>query len=298
MEKYNEKVWLFLPKEELEKGVLDQVDNMSSMFFVSGMAIMADAHVGKGCSIGSVISTKGAIIPAAVGVDIGCGMIAVKTNLIKEQLGDLSELFHSIERSVPMSAGRYNKNISESAYKRIKELEVLSEEIDMDKKFNTNNWRNQLGTLGGGNHFIEICLDENKNVWVTLHSGSRGIGNKIGMYYISKAQELCKQMLVQLPDPDLAYLPEGTELFNDYIKDMRWAQHFALLNRDEMMDRILKDISFAVFKENGHQMKFEIERINSHHNFTQIENLFKSNCWITRKGAIKADIGLKMMIPV
>src|SRR3990167_10865491 len=225
MEKYNEKVWLFLPKEELEKGVLDQVDNMSSMFFVSGMAIMADAHVGKGCSIGSVISTKGAIIPAAVGVDIGCGMIAVKTNLIKEQLGDLSELFHSIERSVPMSAGRYNKNISESAYKRIKELEVLSEEIDMDKKFNTNNWRNQLGTLGGGNHFIEICLDENKNVWVTLHSGSRGIGNKIGCYYIAKAQELCKQMLVELPDPDLAYLPEGTELFNDYIRDMRWAQH-------------------------------------------------------------------------
>jgi len=117
------------------------------------------------------------------------------------------------------------------------------------------------------------------------------------MHYINKAQELCKSMHIQLPDPDLAYLPEGSEIFNDYIKDMRWAQHFALLNRDEMMDRILKDVSHAVFKENGHQAEFEIERINSHHNFTQIENHLKQNIWITRKGAIQANIGQRMMIP-
>ena len=298
MYKINDNIIAFLPPETIETEALAQIKNTASMpFLFKHVAVMPDTHYGRGSTVGTVLATKGAIIPAAIGVDIGCGMIAVKTNLIQEQLRDLSELFNSIERSVPMSAGKFNHKISESAQKRIEELEKMSGDIDMDKKFGTNNWRNQLGTLGGGNHFIEICLDENENVWVTLHSGSRGIGNKIGMYYIAKAQKLCNQMFIQLPDPDLAYLPEGTELFNDYIRDMRWAQHFALLNRDEMMDRILKDVSFSVFKENGHQSEFETERINSHHNFTQIENHFKSNVWVTRKGAIKADIGLKMMIP-
>src|SRR3990167_1218972 len=298
MYKIGEKIVAFLPPETIEAEALKQIENTSSMpFLFKHVAVMPDTHYGKGSTVGTVLATKGAVIPAAVGVDIGCGMIAVKTNLKQEQLGSLDELLHSIERSVPMSAGKFNNKIGESAQKRIEELETLAGEIDMDKKFGTNNWRNQLGTLGGGNHFIEICLDENETVWVTLHSGSRGIGNKIGCYYIAKAQELCKQMLVELPDPDLAYLPEGTELFNDYIRDMRWAQHFALLNRDEMMDRVLKDVSYAVFKENGYQAEFEGERIISHHNFTQIENHFGQNIWVTRKGAIKADLGYKMMIP-
>lgn len=292
-----EKIITFLPPETIEPEALEQIKNTSSVpFLFHHVAVMPDTHYGKGSTVGTVLATKGAIIPAAVGVDIGCGMIAVKTNLTLEQLGDLSKLRASIERSIPMSAGKFNNKITESAQKRIDELETLAG-FDMDKKFGTNNWRNQLGTLGGGNHFIEVCLDTENIIWVTLHSGSRGIGNKIGCYYIEKAQELCESMFIELPDRDLAYLPEGSELFNDYIRDMRWAQKFALLNRDEMMDRVLKDISYQVFKENGHQKDFELERINSHHNFTQLENHFGNNVWTTRKGAVKAGIGDKSMIP-
>lgn len=298
MIKISEKIIAFLPEESIEKEALNQIKNTASISFLfKHLAVMPDTHYGKGSTVGTVLPTQGAIIPAAVGVDIGCGMIAVKTNLIKEELGDLAIIRKSIERSIPMSAGRFNEKITESAQKRIEELEVLAGDIDMDKKFGTNNWRHQLGTLGGGNHFIEICLDENEMVWVTLHSGSRGIGNKIGNYYIGLAQKLCDSMFISLPDRDLSYLPEGSKEFDDYIRDLRWAQKFALLNREEMMDRVLKDISYAVFKENGHQEDFEIERINCHHNFTQIENHFSQNIWITRKGAIQARLGMKGMIP-
>lgn len=288
----------FLPEEQIEPEALEQIKNTASMPFVfHHVAVMPDTHYGKGSTVGTVLPTQGAVIPAAVGVDIGCGMIAVKTSLKKEQLKDLLAIRHSIERSIPMSAGRFNSKITDSAQKRIEELEKLAVYVDMDKKFGATNWRNQLGTLGGGNHFIEICLDESDTIWVTLHSGSRGIGNKIGCYYIKKAQELCESMLIELPDRDLAYLPEGHPLFDEYITYMRWAQHFALLNREEMMDRVLKDISYYVFKENGHQKDFEVERINCHHNFTQIENHMGSNVWITRKGAIQAPVGMRGMIP-
>lgn len=298
MYKIKEKIISFLPEDTIEPEALKQIENTASVpFLFKHVAVMPDAHYGKGSTVGTVLPTKGAIIPAAVGVDIGCGMIAVKTNLKREQLGDLAIIRASIERSIPMSAGKFNNKITESAQKRIEELEKLSGDEDMDNRFGTNNWRFQLGTLGGGNHFIEICLDTEETVWVTLHSGSRGIGNKIGCYYIDKATKLCDQMFITLPDKDLSYLPEGTELFNDYIRDMRWAQHFALLNREEMMDRVLKDISYAIYKENGHQKDFEIERINCHHNFTQIEQHFNSNIWITRKGAIQAKLGMKGMIP-
>lgn len=298
MNKIGDKIIAFLPETSIEPEALQQIKNTASVpFLFKHVAVMPDTHYGKGSTVGTVLPTLGAIIPAAVGVDIGCGMIAVRTNLKKEQLGDLSALLHSIERSIPMSAGKFNNKVTESAQKRIEELEKLAGELDMDKKFGTNNWRFQLGTLGGGNHFIEVCLDETETVWVTLHSGSRGIGNKIGCYYIDKSQKLCESMFVQLPDRDLSYLPETSELFNDYIRDMRWAQHFALLNREEMMDRVLKDISYQIFKEDGHQKDFEIERINCHHNFTQIENHFGKNVWITRKGAIQAKQGMKGMIP-
>ena len=296
MYKIDENIIAFLPPETIEVEALGQIKNTASMpFLFKHVAVMPDTHYGKGSTVGTVLATKGAIIPAAVGVDIGCGMIAVKTNLKQEQLGDLNELLHSIERSVPMSAGKFNNKITETAQIRIDELRN-TDGIEIADKL-SKNWPESLGTLGGGNHFIEICLDENEDVWVTLHSGSRGVGNKIGCYYIEQAQKLCESMLVQLPDRDLAYLPEGHQLFEDYIRDLRWAQKFALLNRDEMMDRVLKDVSYAVFKENGHQKDFEVERINSHHNFTQIENHFGQYCWITRKGAIKADTGDRMMIP-
>ena len=258
---------------------------------------MPDTHYGMGATVGTVLATKGAICPAAVGVDIGCGMIAVKTNLKRGQLTDLPKLMHSIERSVPMSAGKFKQSITDSAQKRIDELAALAGDLDMDKKFGTNNWRYQLGTLGGGNHFIEICVDESGTIWVTLHSGSRGIGNKIGMHYIKIAQEQCAKNFIQLPDRDLAYLVEGSQEFDDYLRDLHWAQKFALLNREEMMDMVLKDISYALYSENGHQSELEIERINCHHNFTQIEHHFDSNVWVTRKGAIEASVGKMAMIP-
>lgn len=296
MYKIDQNIIAFLPPETIEPEALGQIKNTASMpFLYRHLAVMPDTHYGEGSTVGTVISTKGAVIPAAVGVDIGCGMIAVRTNLKQEQLGDLGKLLHSIERSVPMSAGRFNTTITDTAERRIAELRQTQGVETADRL--SKNWPEQLGTLGGGNHFIEICLDENDDVWVTLHSGSRGVGNKIGNYYIEQAQKLCEQMFVQLPDRDLAYLPESHELFQLYIRDMNWAQMFAMLNRDEMMDRVLKDVSHAVFGEDGHQKEFEVERINSHHNFTQIENHFGQNVWVTRKGAIKADLGFKMMIP-
>lgn len=292
----NDKIKTFIPWEEIELEAQEQIKNTASMPFIyRHIAVMPDCHFGKGATVGTVMPTKGAIVPAAVGVDIGCGMIAVRTNLKAEQLGDLSKLRASIERSVPMSAGRFNQTITESAQKRIDELEKLADGF-VYAGF-SKNWKSSLGTLGGGNHFIEICLDENNDVWVTLHSGSRGVGNMIGNHYIKVAQELCKKMLIQLPDPDLAYLPENTKEFDEYMRDLHWAQQFALYNREEMMDRVLKDVSYQVFGHDGAQIEFEQERINCHHNFTQIENHLGGNAWITRKGAIKADVGVKAMIP-
>ncbi len=289
----NDKIKTFIPWEEIEKEAQEQIKNTASMPFIfRHVAVMPDCHYGKGSTVGTVLATQGAIIPAAVGVDIGCGMIAVKTNLKKEQLGDLAKLRASIERSVPMSAGKFNNKITESAQKRIDELELMPH---TDKV--TGNWHEQLGTLGGGNHFIEVCLDENETVWVTLHSGSRGVGNKVGNAYIKTAQILCEELFINLPDKDLAYLPQNSKDFDDYMTDLHWSQYFALLNRDEMMDRVLKDISYQIYGENGHQADFEIERINCHHNFTQVENHMGGNAWITRKGAIEASLGKMAMIP-
>lgn len=284
----------FLPKNEIEETALGQIENVEKLPFVMGIAIMPDVHTGKGCCIGAVIATKGAIVPSLVGVDIGCGMIAVKTSLKREQLKDLASIREGLERRVPMSAGKFNTKITETAQKRIDELTGIAR-LDYNK-FDLN-WKSALGTLGGGNHFVEVCVDEGDTIWLTLHSGSRGVGNKIGNHYIKLAQEICSKYFIQLPDRDLAYLVEGTNEFNDYKEDLHWAQEFARHNRDEMMDRFLTEISYQVFGENGHQAEIEVERINSHHNFTEIENHFGHNVWITRKGAIKATLGTKAMIP-
>lgn len=292
MNKIGDKIVAFLPEEEIEAEALQQIKNTATVpFLFRHVAVMPDTHYGRGSTVGTVLPTKGAVIPAAVGVDIGCGMIAVKTSLTLEQLGDLATLRHSIERSIPMSAGKFNNKLTPSADDRIVELEQTPGSVTAQNL--SKNWREQLGTLGGGNHFIEICVDTEDTVWVTLHSGSRGVGNKIGNYYIKRAQELCKD--IPLADADLSYLVEGTIDFDDYIRDMRWAQHFAMLNRDEMMDRVLKDISYQVFKTPT--VGFEIERINCHHNFTQIEKHFGEDVWVTRKGAIEAYVGKMGMIP-
>jgi tRNA-splicing ligase RtcB len=299
MNKIGEKIIAFIPPEEIEPEALQQIKNTSEVpFLFRHVAVMPDTHFGKGSTVGTVLPTKGAIIPAAVGVDIGCGMIAVETNIKWEDVKDkLHEIRLGLERRIPMSAGKFNSKITESAQKRIHDLESMADmEISFIDKLSSN-WREQLGTLGGGNHFIELCLDENNKVWATLHSGSRGVGNKIGCYYIEKAQKLCKSMFVKLPDEDLAYLPEGSKDFDDYIKYMRWAQHFAFENRQEMMDRFMAELSTVVLKDHTRANELEVSRINSHHNFTQLENHFGHNIWVTRKGAVKASVDSYAMIP-
>ncbi len=295
MHRLNEKAILFAPPETIEPEARKQIENAASMPFIyKHIAVMPDCHYGKGATIGTVLATKGSIIPAAVGVDIGCGMIAVKTPLTRDDIADPAAIRSGIERRIPMSAGHNNRTISDSAAKRIKELESLARrnysEID-------SNWKLQLGTLGGGNHFIELATDESDAVWATLHSGSRGIGNKIGNLYIRRAQELAKAHGVRLPDRDLAYLTEGTKEFDDYIRDVLWAQNFARLNRDEMMDRVMTELSYQVYGDDSHVADLDVQRINCHHNFTQIEEHFGQRVWVTRKGAIEARRGMWAMIP-
>lgn len=293
MKQINKK--LFSWASIIEPNTEAQAITASSMPFIwHHYALMPDAHLGAGATVGSVIPTFGAIIPAAVGVDIGCGMIAVKTQFTKDDLTnkDLKELRENIERSIPLSAGAYNHAIQETAQPKVAELEAKAG--DKLKFYDSlkNDWRVQLGTLGSGNHFIEVTLDENGCVWLFLHSGSRGIGNQIATHHIKIAQELCRRWFINLPDPDLAYLIDGTKEFGDYITDLNWAQHFALLNREEMMDRLINDFEHWI----GTKVE-EQERINCHHNFTLKEYHFGKDVWLSRKGAIQADKGRAGLIP-
>jgi tRNA-splicing ligase RtcB (3'-phosphate/5'-hydroxy nucleic acid ligase) len=296
MNQINEKIVTFLPWEDIEAEAQQQIKNTSELpILFKHVAVMPDTHFGKGATVGTVLATKKGVVPAAVGVDIGCGMIAVRTTLSVGDLKDLKSIREGLERRIPMSAGKFNSKLTESAAKRVEELRAMP--ISMPPEHFDKNWEMSLGTLGGGNHFIELCLDEEDTVWLTLHSGSRGIGNKIGNHYIGIAKQLMEKFSIKLPDPDLSYLPEGTPQFDDYIKDLHWAQHFALLNREEMMDRFMTEMSYHIFGENGHQPEIEAERINCHHNFTQIEQHFGQNIWVTRKGAVQAREGMKAMIP-
>lgn len=292
MHKINDNIITFIPWEAIESEAQQQIINTSQVpCLFKHVAVMPDCHYGKGATVGTVIATRGAIIPAAVGVDIGCGMIAVRTNLKREQVKDLKVIREGLERRIPMSAGRFNTKMLPSSERRTKELEELAKDrLEFYGKL-SQNWRMQLGTLGGGNHFIELCVDENDTIWATLHSGSRGIGNKTGNYHIDVAKKMMDKYLIKLPDQDLAYLPEDTQEFKDYIKDLHFAQEFALKNRDEMMDRFLTELKYSVGEFE------ELERINCHHNFTQIENHFGNNVWITRKGAVEASENKKAMIP-
>ncbi|MFK4760036.1 RtcB family protein [Microbacterium sp. ZW T5_45] len=279
----------------IDEKTLDQAKTTARMPFIHPhLALMPDAHLGKGATVGSVIPTLGAIIPAAVGVDIGCGMIAVRTQFSAADLAgrDLAELREQIERAIPLSAGRYNNKIVATAAPRIAELEALAEKNGVDPEAYAKNWRLQLGTLGSGNHFIEVSADELDRIWLFLHSGSRGVGNRIAGHHIAIAQRLAKQWWIDLPDPDLAYLVEGTPEFTAYIRELRWAQHFALLNREEMMDRVIRQVSEFLGSAVDEQ-----ERINCHHNFTESEKHFGKQVWVSRKGAIQADAGRPGLIP-
>jgi tRNA-splicing ligase RtcB (3'-phosphate/5'-hydroxy nucleic acid ligase) len=259
------------------------------------VALMPDAHLGKGATVGSVLPTERALIPAAVGVDIGCGMIAVRTQWSEDEVraaGSLRALRERIEAAVPLSAGRYNARLTDSARARVDRLQAHADRIGLDPTQYGRTWHLQLGSLGSGNHFIEVCADETGTVWLFLHSGSRGVGNQIAQRHIRVAVERCRRNRLDLPDRDLAWLPEGTEAFDHYLRELRWAQEFALLNREEMMDRVA-----AVLGEHVGEPVVEAERINCHHNFTELEEHAGRTVWVSRKGAIRARAGEPGLIP-
>jgi tRNA-splicing ligase RtcB len=289
--------WASILDEETRR----QAERTASLPFVyPHVALMPDAHLGKGATVGSVLPTKGAIIPAAVGVDIGCGMIAVRTPWAVDEVrsrGSLAPLRGDIERAVPLSAGKYNKTLTESARRRVGELEAKADELGERVLHSVTttapNWTMQLGSLGSGNHFIEVTADEQRRVWLFLHSGSRGVGNKIASKHIAIAQERARRENLDLPDRDLAWLDEGTPEFDRYIAELRWAQHFALLNREEMMDRVAGCLAAHMRADETP----ELERINCHHNFSERERHFDADVWVSRKGAIQAKNGQAGLIP-
>ncbi len=272
---------------DLDPRALEQAERTAALPFVAGhVALMPDAHVGMGATIGSVVATDGAIIPAAVGVDLGCGMIAVETSLSSTSLSDdLGALHGGIRRAVPAGVGQGHRDAV------IDVFDVVGRPggTDLDDRLE-NKARTQYGSLGSGNHFVEVCLDERDVVWVVLHSGSRGVGNLLASAHIDGAKGLMKKYFIELDDPDLAYFVEGTEEFDAYIADMLWAQRYAMANRERMMDLTLAE----VFHRFGGS---EVSRINCHHNFTDREHHLGRNLWVTRKGAVRARTGDRGVIP-
>lgn len=289
-------------EEEAKKQLL----NIAALPFIhKWIAVMPDVHLGKGATIGSVVPTIGAVIPAAVGVDIGCGMMAVKTNMKAEQLPDnLFAIRSAIEAAVPhgRSAKIRRNGRDKGAWGTIPEdvasaWGTLKSQFDILKEKhavlrNTNNI-NHLGTLGTGNHFIEVCLDEHDTVWIMLHSGSRGVGNRIGTHFIELAKKDMEKWMIQLPDKDLAYLPEGTEHFKQYIEAVEWAQTFAKINREVMMARTIAAMQATL----NFEFKANIEAVNCHHNYVAQEHHYGKDVLITRKGAVSANKGQMGIIP-
>jgi len=278
---------------DIDAGVIEQAAKASRLPFLAGhLALMPDAHVGSGATIGSVIPTRGAIIPAAVGVDIGCGMVAVETDLSAPYLpDDLSHLRDDIAAAIPSGVGKGHSFKDDwDRSRRARRIPPYFGSSTLTGK-QVNKITEQFGTLGSGNHFVEISLDEQEQVWVVLHSGSRGIGNQLAMAHIATAKGLMRQRSIRLEDPDLAYLTEGEPEFQAYIADMLWAQDYARANRDAMMDTTLAALWRAV------GVGRELHRINCHHNYTESENHYGQNVWLTRKGAIRARRGDMGVIP-
>lgn len=280
----------------LEESAEKQLMNMASMPFIhSHIAIMPDVHWGMGATVGSVIPTKGAIIPAAVGVDIGCGMIAQRTSLVAADLPDnLHALRTEIERRIPHGRTNDGKPGDRGAWgdvpahyeETFKGLSAgLKRIVEKHPKIAQAADRavHHVGTLGGGNHFVEVCLDEQDRVWIMLHSGSRGIGNRIGSYFIQLAKEDMKRYHVNLPDVDLAYIPQGSPYFSDYMEALSWAQGFAKLNRALMMEAALEALKQAVPKP----FQVDCEAVNCHHNYVSQERHFGEDVFVTRKGAVR-----------
>ena len=273
----------------IDPATIEQANQTAALSFVyPHVALMPDAHVGKGAAVGTVIPTLGAVIPAAVGVDIGCGMIAARTRFTASDIAgkDLARLRSSIESAIPLSAGNYNRSLAlfEFTQGRLDQLEQLATDSGVDLSHSPK-WKVQLGTLGGGNHFIELCVDAEDAVWMFLHSGSRGVGHKIATHYINVAKALCAKRGVSLPNSDLAFLEEGTAAFADYIDGLHWAQQFALANREEMMDRFRRQFANWMRVDPA---DVEAERINCHHNYSVPERHGDKEVWVTRKGAVDA----------
>lgn len=294
------KAWIdHVPIEDV---AIQQLKNIAKLPFIfKHIAAMPDVHWGMGATVGSVIATKGAICPAAVGVDIGCGMMAVKTNLMAKDLPDNLHLIRcDIEKAVPHGRTNNGAQGDRGAWNDVPELAGNSWNSTFGNRYLTitgrhpkaraHNTANHLGTLGSGNHFVEICLDNSDSVWIMLHSGSRGLGNKIGMYFIERAQQECEKYFIQLPDKDLSYLVEGTDLFKDYVEAVELAQEFAYLNRGIMMQNTL-----AAIRKTLPHLEVTETAVNCHHNYISRENHFGQNVIVTRKGAVRArktDLGI------
>jgi tRNA-splicing ligase RtcB len=279
--------------DEIEPQARAQLVNISKLPIVHHhVAAMPDVHLGIGATVGSVIPTRQAIIPAAVGVDIGCGMMAARLSLTARDVDEtsLTKVFNQISRDVPVGFAQHDeRDVRTSAAKGFSKglKRILEKHPGVQKRVGKNShWTRQLGTLGGGNHFIEVCLDETDGMWLMLHSGSRGIGNAIGTYFIELAKRDSEKSGICLPDRDLAYFPEGAQHFDDYIEAVGWAQDYARANREEMMDLVIEAMR-------RHLPSFEVmrEAVNCHHNYVERERHYGEDVWLTRKGAIRARAG-------
>ncbi len=289
------KVWA----DDLDEGSSLQLLNIASLPFIHHhVAAMPDVHLGIGATIGSVIATSKAIIPAAVGVDIGCGMLACQLSLSGNELDErlLKKVFEQISRDVPVGRAQHQGDRALAGVAQPFEArltKMMHKHPDLLKSLGKNsNWVYQMGTLGGGNHFIEVSLDENNRVWVMLHSGSRGIGNSIADYFIRLARQDMEKLMINLPDRDLAYFPEGTTHFDDYVEGVHWAQEYAFQNRQSMLELILAGLR-------RHLPPFAVvdQVVNCHHNYVAIEHHYGEDVFVTRKGAIRARIGDLGIIP-
>lgn len=289
------KIWT----DEVDDKSRAQLSNIASLPFIHHhVAAMPDVHLGIGATIGSVIATHKAIIPAAVGVDLGCGMVAARLSLTANELDEkaLQKVFDQISRDVPVGRDQHrDERVLVDAAKPFEPgLKSLTDRHpELLKAFGKfSKWTNQMGTLGGGNHFIEVCLDETNQVWVMLHSGSRGIGNAIASYFIALARKDMERWMIQLPDRDLAYFPEGSEHFADYVEAVHWAQDYAMQNRTSMLELVLSALQ-------RHLPPFTVttEAVNCHHNYVAQEHHYGENVWVTRKGAIRAREGDLGIVP-
>lgn len=289
---------------DIEAAALKQLKNLARLPFIhsNGVAVMPDVHAGIGSTVGTVIATDKAIIPAAVGVDIGCGMNAVRLNLRADQLPDnLARIRDAIEKVVPLGAGGHQtgwepdwSTLPPTLHEHYQS--IINPIFNGDTHAFLRKAAPQLGTLGSGNHFIEICVDEADQVWVMLHSGSRGIGNMIGRHYIEKAKRNMEKFFVTLPDADLAYFPEDTDDFNKYVAAVSWAQNYALENRRVMMEAVVEAIRKKMFLGLV-PVNVTEEAVSCHHNYVEKENHFGRNLWVTRKGAVRARAGDLGIIP-